>query len=251
MRPNVTMPVAGATVSALGHAALIALALWALPWMRVRPAPPLPAVSVSLLSEADLAGLARRAAAARPAPAPSPSPEVAARPQISGPRFLPPPEPEPQPEPPPLDPEDFGLAPSFDAASPLGLPEPAATPPPAVAAPEAAATEPEADEEADAAPAELAALRERHMRALSAAVLRARVYPPAARGRGLMGTARVYLEIGRDGSLIEAGLMTTSGSASLDRAALEAARRARFPAAPEALPGASFAFMQDLEFEAR
>ena len=94
-------------------------------------------------------------------------------------------------------------------------------------------------------------LRERHMRALAAAMLRARVYPPAAKGRGLMGTARVYLDVARDGSLLQAGLMTSSGSASLDRAALAAAERARFPAAPDGLPGASFAFMQDLEFEAR
>ncbi|HET9068479.1 MAG TPA: TonB family protein, partial [Amaricoccus sp.] len=131
-----------------------------------------------------------------------------------------------------------------------GLPELAGTPPPATE-PEAAAPDAEAEPEPEAAPADLALLRERHMRALSAAVVRARVYPPAAKGRGLMGTARVYLVIGRDGSLLEAGLVTTSGSASLDRAALEAARRARFPAAPDALPGASFAFMQDLEFEAR
>jgi protein TonB len=239
------MRVAGAAVSALGHAALIALAVSALPWLRVRPEPPLPVVRVSLLSEADLAALA---AAARPRPQPPAAPAPAASaptaaPTVAGPRFLPPPEPEP--EPPAPAPEHLDLAPSFDAASPLGFGDPAGAAPPE---PEPEAAGPEAE---DAAPAELALMRERHMRALSAAVLSARIYPPAAKGRGLMGTARVYLEVGRDGSLLEAGLMSTSGSASLDRAALEAARRARFPPAPEALPGASFAFMQDLEFEAR
>ena len=94
-------------------------------------------------------------------------------------------------------------------------------------------------------------LRARHMQSLAAAVLRARAYPPTARRRGLMGTVRVYLEVARDGSLLQAGLMTSSGTVTLDRAALEAAQRARFPAAPDDLPGASFAFMQDLEFRAR
>jgi len=244
------MRIAGAAVSALGHAALIALALWALPWFRVRPGPPPPTIAVSLLSEADLADLARRAAttptpSALPStPAPTPAP---ARP-VLGPRFLPLDEPEPPVVPPP-SPEDFDLAPSFDAASPLGFPEGEGTAPPPAAEPEAPAPDPLAETEAP--PPDLGLLRERHLQALSAAVLRARVYPPAAQGRGLMGTARVYLEIARDGSLLQAGLMTSSGSVSLDRAALDAAGRARFPAAPDDLPGESFAFMQDIEFRAR
>jgi protein TonB len=239
------MRLAGAALSALGHAALIALAAWALPWLRARPEPPPPVVTVSLVTDADLAALARAAKPPSPPPPPAPAPAPTARPTLVGPRFLPPDEPDPTPPPP--APEDFGLAPTFDAAAPLGLPAPETAPPPP-AEPEEA--EPEAEPEPEA-PADLVLLRERHMRALSAAALRARVYPPAAKGRGLMGTARVYLEVARDGSLLEAGLMTSSGSASLDRAALEAARRARFPAAPEDLPGATFAFMQDLEFEAR
>jgi hypothetical protein len=36
---------------------------------------------------------------------------------------------------------------------------------------------------------------------------------------------------------------------SLDRAAVDAARRARLPEAPDNLPGESFGFLQDLEFE--
>lgn len=248
MQPSIRL--AGAALSAVGHAALIALAAWALPWLRARPGPPVPDIAVSLVSPAELDEITRRAAARAAAPAPEPAPtpappEPAPPPAATGPRFVTP-EPEPpQPEPPAPDPRDFTLAPSFDAASPLGLPAPVGTPPP-----EAVPADPGALPAPEAAP-DLGLLRARHMQALAAAVLRARVYPPAARGRGVMGTAQVYLEVGRDGGLLQAGLMSSSGAASLDRAALEAARRARFPAAPDDLPGESFAFVQELEFEAR
>ena len=36
---------------------------------------------------------------------------------------------------------------------------------------------------------------------------------------------------------------------TLDQAAVAAARRARLPAAPDDLPGESFSFLQDLEFD--
>ena len=90
------------------------------------------------------------------------------------------------------------------------------------------------------------------MQALSAAVLRARVYPPAAQGRGLMGTARVYLEIARDGSLL-AGRphdLERLGQPRPGRPRRRASGPAS-PSAPDDLPGESFAFMQDLEFRAR
>lgn len=230
--------IAGAAASAVGHAILIALAVWALPWLRVRPKPPPPVIAVALVSEADLADLARNAA---PTPAPPVAAPVPAPPPSAGPRFLPPEESEP--EPPPAAPESIDLAPAFDATSPLGFPEFGATVPEAEAEPP-----PVAEEEIPPDPGEL---RERHLRALARAIERARVYPPAAVGRGLMGTAGLYIEVGRDGGLIEARLVASTGSASLDRAALDAVRRAKLPAAPDDLPGASFAFTQSLRFEAR
>ncbi len=232
----------GTAVSALGHAAVLTLAIWALPWLRVRPEAPAPALSVSLVSEADLAALAQRAAAAKvPTPEPAPAP-VPVRP-AAAPRFVAPEQTEPAAPTP--APEDFGLAPAFDPASPLGFPTTAEP------APDLLADAPDPFAEEPVPPPDAAVLRDRHLQALAAAVLRARVYPPAARGGGLMGTARLYLEVARDGSLVEVRLMASSGSASLDRAAVEAARRARLAAAPDDLPGASFAFLQDVPFEAR
>jgi protein TonB len=242
---------AGMALSAAGHAALVSLAVWALPWLRVRPEPPVPAVAVSFVSEADLAALARRAAEAKaPAPPPTAAPPVA-KPAALAPRFEAPAEPEP-----PLPvPEEIDLAPGFDTASPLGLSAPAGTP---AAPPQGPRARPDGldpftdgdlvDEEP---PADLAVARERHLASLQAAVLRARIYPPAARGRGLIGVARLYLVVARDGTLIEVRLMASSGSATLDRAAVEAARRARWPSAPDGLPGESFGFVQDLSFDLR
>lgn len=256
---------AGAALSALGHAGLIALAVWAMPWMRAREAPPAPVIAARLVDPADLADAARRAAAAEPLPPVEPPPAEAPAPVVppvvQGPRFVGPEPPEPEPEPVEPSPDEFTLAPSFDAASPLGIapgeapvaPDPEAVPDPE-AAPEAEAVPDagtEAEVEAEVPAPDPAVLRAAHMEALSKAVVRARTYPPAAKGRGLMGTARLYLEVGRDGRLMQAGLMSSSGSVSLDLAALDAAKRARFPAAPDDLPGASFTFLQDVFFEPR
>ena len=241
---------AGMALSAVGHAAIVALAVWALPWLRVRPEPTVSVVAVSFVSESAFAALVRRAAEANtPAPAPTvAAPEVERTPLA--PRFLPPPEPE-TPEVAVPAPGEIGLAPAFDAASPLGIPGvegtvPETEEPPA---PPDASVPAEGEIMAGEAIADVAVLRERHMMALATAVRRAKVYPPASRGRGLGGVARLYLVIGRDGSLIELQLVASSGSVSLDRAAVDAARRARLPGAPDDLPGESFGFLQDLEFE--
>ncbi len=53
-------------------------------------------------------------------------------------------------------------------------------------------------------------------------------YPEAARRRGAEGTVRLSLRVGARGELLEARVAVTSGSALLDRAALELAR-ASFP----------------------
>jgi periplasmic protein TonB len=53
-----------------------------------------------------------------------------------------------------------------------------------------------------------------------------RNYPEAARARGEQGTVRLALTIGRSGHVISARIVRSSGSATLDQAALEMARNA-------------------------
>ena len=53
-------------------------------------------------------------------------------------------------------------------------------------------------------------------------------YPPDAIRNGETGTAVVRIEVGADGEPVEVSLVTRTGSRSLDRAALAAARRWKF-----------------------
>jgi protein TonB len=59
-------------------------------------------------------------------------------------------------------------------------------------------------------------------------------YPTSreARLQRPQGKARLWLEVGRDGGLRDAGLEETSGSMILDNAALSAVRQGRYPAFP-------------------
>lgn len=85
-------------------------------------------------------------------------------------------------------------------------------------------------------------------KAIRDAVAAARSYPPEALTRGVEGTAGLKVIVRRDGRLVTAILLRSSGSSTLDRAALEAARRAIFPAAPTSLPGDRFAADATLTF---
>lgn len=62
--------------------------------------------------------------------------------------------------------------------------------------------------------------------AWSAGMNWSRHYPEAARARGEQGTVRLALTIGRSGQVISARLVGSSGSSTLDQAALEMARNA-------------------------
>ncbi|MCE0504017.1 energy transducer TonB [Roseivivax sp. GX 12232] len=79
-----------------------------------------------------------------------------------------------------------------------------------------------------------------------ASVERRKRYPGGA--RGVTGTATVRLTVTRAGRLQAVGLAGSSGDAALDRAALEAVRRASFPAAPEGLTQASYTFTLPIRF---
>jgi periplasmic protein TonB len=70
--------------------------------------------------------------------------------------------------------------------------------------------------------------------AWSAALSLNRHYPEAARARGEQGTVRLSLTIGRSGHVMSAHIVSSSGFATLDQAALEMARNASVqPLPPE------------------
>ncbi len=77
-------------------------------------------------------------------------------------------------------------------------------------------------------------------------IARQQRYP---QGRHGTATVRVQLTVSRDGRLQAVGLSASSGSQALDRAALDAVRRAgRFPAAPQGLTKASYTFRVPMTF---
>ena len=150
--------------------------------------------------------------------------------------------PEPEPEP-----GIVTLAPGFDAVSPLGLRGDEAARPRARPTLDVPLFEPpEIVRGAEGAPA--AVLADRFERAVRAAIVRAQVYPRSAARRGVVGSARVEVTVGRDGRLRGARLLRSSGSASLDRATRDAVLGASLPAAPTDLAGDSFTFTVELFF---
>jgi TonB family protein len=257
---------AGILISALAHGAVVWLALQAPPWLRARPREPVPSVAVEIVTAAELAALeaalARGAAPAAPPPAPSPTTEpTPAAPAEREPAPVEPPAPAPAPS---LAPS---LAPAFDAAAPLGLdtdapsrlaveppPRPRRPPPaerpatlPAPAGLAGRAAETRAGSAALGAAPSAAAAPDYGM-AVRAAIAKARVYPRVARDRGLVGESRLLVIVDRDGRLVNARLLRSSGSRTLDEAALGAARNARLPTAPAELPGRRFSFEVAIAF---
>ena len=246
---------AGVALSAAGHAAVVALAVWGLPWLRVRPEPPVSAVMVSLVGEAQFATLSR----GDPRPPAPEAPPAPVEPRVTVPEPAPVPETDAE-----LMPEP-DLAP-FDPASPLGLPtlradaplptapERIEMPPPRPAAsrparpPASTAARPG---DAGAAPrtaGEAAARMASFEAAVREAIAAAQVYPAVARDRGISGTTRLHVSVGRDGRLLNARILRSSGAQVLDRAGLDAAQRARLPAAPPELGGARFSFEVGVAF---
>lgn len=258
----------GATISGAGHAAVLALAVWALPWLRAGPDPGVPVLAVRLVDPSELL-----APPAPPAPAVTPEPEVVARESLARPEATVP-HPEMPPEAPPVE----GLGERFDAAAPLGIgPAPEAVAPEAGRlAPEAGAVVPDeqfgtglgaglgtglgtgtgtgfgsglgassrfvpgasgrppdvAGEAVEASPVSA----EAYGAGVRAAVERAKVYPRAARERGLFGTAGVTFLVGPAGEVMALRLVRSSGAKALDDAALAAVRDARLPVPPEGVP---------------
>jgi len=72
-------------------------------------------------------------------------------------------------------------------------------------------------------------------------------HPASARMMGVTGRARVQLQY-RSGSLLGLDLLQSSGTPSLDDAALAAARTARYPAAPPEIGGRTLLLRVWVEF---
>ena len=256
------MRIVGLFLSLLGHAGLIALALWVLPWMRARPEPPVPAIAVSLIGAEDFAALSRGGPEGAVAPSqtlPPTAPEVAPE----APEAVDTPEPTATPGPGEGSaPAERSLAPGFDAVAPLGLPSTDGEPSAAVRSAPRPRPRSQADALETAAPSDalepapqqsgnaghadrtaagvggtLGADAESALAAYAAevhaAIARAQVYPQIARDRGLVGSVRLRVLTRRDGRLINAWLLGSSGSETLDRAALAAARDAQLPPVPD------------------
>lgn len=79
-------------------------------------------------------------------------------------------------------------------------------------------------------------------------VERRKRYP---RGTRAQGTAKLRLTVSRAGHLIGVSLLRSSGDAVLDKAAISAVRRARFPAAPKGLSEAQYHFNLPVELTPR
>jgi hypothetical protein len=119
---------AGPVISGAGHAALIALAVWGLPWLSPRERDAIRVTEVDFVTEAEFQAAVTAAAEAARAPEAPPEPAVAAV-EATPPPTLPevvrgPSAEAPPPEPLEL-PEDLpSLAPAFDPEAPLAMATP-------------------------------------------------------------------------------------------------------------------------------
>ena len=82
--------------------------------------------------------------------------------------------------------------------------------------------------------------------AVHRAIARRKAYPHGTRASG---TARIRLTLTGAGQLTALGVASSSGDAALDRAALDAVRAARYPAAPKALGAGPHSFTVPLSFQ--
>ena len=183
----------------------------------------------------------------------------------------PPPPPQPQPHPRPTPhPSRPSPAPRAKERKP---PEAQATPVPQPTAPQAAPVTPlsgppvapaqAAERPLIPAPAPtpthgdegraVARMAVRYEQEVLAYLERAKRYPTSREARLTRpeGTVRLWLEIGRGGQVLDAGLLASSGSNLLDAEALSLARGGQFPPFPDqAYPGqASHRFVVSLKYE--
>ncbi len=163
-------------------------------------------------------------------PAP-PAPPPVAPPPPPPPRFEP-----MSPPPPPVPDAPVESIPAPVPAAPVLV---AVASPPAVAAPAPAPETPAATTTAVSAPGDSAqARRERdeYIRALMAALLQHRSYPPEARRQRARGVVQLRFTVGRDGHVLASNVARSAGHAVLDEAALAVLAAADpLPAIPPSL----------------
>ena len=126
--------------------------------------------------------------------------------------------------------------------------------PSAAAAPARPALPPRPDAreiEATSRPA-AAALVSSYQAQVHAHLQRFRIYPEAARSRGITGVAVVRFALGRNGQVLSVSLVRGSGASILDEAALAMVRRASpFPPFPAGLSRARMDFAAPMRFDLR
>lgn len=97
-------------------------------------------------------------------------------------------------------------------------------------------------------PASVTSAAQQWAAAIKGQIERAKRYPSNAGGAS--GSAVVVLTVGNDGRLVGVSVSASSGNRALDRAAVDAVRRAgQFPAAPTDLTNARYSFSLTISFE--
>lgn len=77
-------------------------------------------------------------------------------------------------------------------------------------------------------------------------------YPPAAKSRRQTGVVQLNFAIDRNGRVVQARIVQSSGVAALDQETLATVRRAQpFPAPPPNMPGQTFEFTVPIRFNIR
>lgn len=217
---------------ALLAAAVLELAAIALIARMPRPAPPAPPAAARMVVHA--ATLAPPTPPAPPPPAPKPPP-LKPPPSLPTPVFpAPPPAPIPLPIIRPLPPGPRG--------APHIRPHQQVPPPPTTAALTPAPPTP---------PAPVNAAIQATETQLYAARLRAEVQqnltvPDMVRMMAIDGTSRVSITVAPDGHLVAASLAASSGTASIDRAALASVRASSFPPFTPKMPPHPLTFVLDV-----
>lgn len=179
------------------------------------------------------------------APGPSlPPPDSAAAPVLDTASATPQPKPAPKPEPKPE---------RKPQPKPQPKPKPAKPSAPSSAQKAAGSGNTGAAGKAKSTAPSLSAAQTRSLAADWAAQILSRIerrkaYPSTAGGRD--GAVGLRLSVSSDGKLQSVSVTKSAGHPALDRAAVQAVKRAgRFPPAPQALQGRSFAFNLTIRFD--
>jgi protein TonB len=106
--------------------------------------------------------------------------------------------------------------------------------------------------DAAAADARLERVRATYEQELSAWLDRHKYYPAPLRRRRLEGEGEMRIRIGRNGTVLYAGMNRSLPHSMLDEVALDWAERANpFPDVPETIPGEAYEFLVPVEFTIR